>query len=74
MDPMKQGASFQESSSCVQISPLPITFKEVNGEKYFDTGFAMYVANEEEQGLYNLFFHNCPSYNEKVAVNFSVSF
>lgn len=71
MDSMNQGAS-----SCVQVAPLNITVNKINGEEYFDTSFAMFVANEDEEGLYNLFFHNCPNYNEKnekVLVNFTVS-
>ena len=51
-----------------------MTVKEVQGEKYYNTSFAMYVANEEEEGLYNLYFHNCPNYKQKVEVDFSVSF
>lgn len=36
----------------------------------------MYVASEDEEGLYNLYFHSCPNYgddNKKVALDFTVS-
>lgn len=41
---------------------LPI-FKETrNGFDYYNTSFAMYVATDREQGLYNIFFHSCPQH------------
>ncbi|XP_047543710.1 protein GPR107 [Vanessa atalanta] len=39
---------------------LPITKETRNGFDYYNTSFAMYVASEKEEGLYNLYFHNCP--------------
>lgn len=69
---MKLGNGYLETSACLQT--LPMTRKEVNGEKYYNTSFAMYVANEEEEGLYNLYFHSCPNYNQhRVSVDFSVN-
>lgn len=63
------------ASACVQLSPLEMTATGVGEERSYNAGFAMYVANEEEQGRYNLFFHNCPNYdNGKVSVNFTVKF
>lgn len=35
----------------------------------------MYVASEEEEGLYNLYFHNCQNYDnnmEPLLVDFTV--
>ena len=35
----------------------------------------MYVANEDEEGLYNLYFHNCQNYDnnkEPLLVDFTV--
>ncbi|XP_014225374.1 protein GPR107 isoform X1 [Trichogramma pretiosum] len=66
----KSGTNNQETSACVLT--LPMTVKEVQGEKLYNTSFAMYVANEEEEGLYNLYFHNCPNYNRRVTVDFSM--
>ncbi|KAL4717442.1 hypothetical protein ACJJTC_000591 [Scirpophaga incertulas] len=31
-----------------------------NGFDYYNTSFALLVASEKEEGLYNLYFHNCP--------------
>ncbi|XP_045458260.1 protein GPR107 [Melitaea cinxia] len=42
---------------------LPITKETRNGFDYYNTSFAMYVASEKEEGLYNLYFHNCPLEN-----------
>ncbi|XP_050683172.1 protein GPR107 [Leptidea sinapis] len=39
---------------------LPITKETRNGFDYYNTSFAMYVASDKEEGLYNLYFHNCP--------------
>ncbi|KAJ8682091.1 hypothetical protein QAD02_017883 [Eretmocerus hayati] len=60
----------QEVSSCVQN--LSMTTKQVGGIKYYNTSFAMYVASEDEEGLYKLYLHNCPSSKRKVAVDFSI--
>ncbi|XP_075990677.1 protein GPR107 [Anticarsia gemmatalis] len=40
---------------------LPITKETRNGFDYYNTSFALYVATHDEQGLYNLYFNNCPS-------------
>ncbi|XP_045510438.1 protein GPR107 [Colias croceus] len=39
---------------------LPITKETRDGFDYYNTSFAMYVASDKEEGLYNLYFHNCP--------------
>lgn len=37
------------------------------------TQFIMYIT-EQEEGLYNLYFHSCPNYNRELfALNFVVS-
>lgn len=60
-----------ESNVCSRLR-LPITMEVTKGEKTYNTSFAMYVASEEEEGLYNLYFHNCPKYKTSVAVDFTV--
>jgi len=45
------------------------------GERLYNTSFVMYVASEEEEGLYNLYFHNCRNYDnnkEPLLVDFTV--
>ncbi|XP_060809549.1 protein GPR107 [Amyelois transitella] len=39
---------------------LPITKTMHNGFQYYNTSFAMHVASAKEEGLYSLYFHNCP--------------
>lgn len=62
-----------ESSVCSRLK-LPMTVQTVKNEKYYGTSFTMYVASEEEEGLYNLYFHNCPNYkyDSQVALDFSI--
>lgn len=59
---------------CADIK-LPIDVKTINNEKYFNTTFSMYVINEDEVGLYNLFFHSCPNYDYEnpTYIDFTVS-
>ncbi|XP_022833084.1 protein GPR107 [Spodoptera litura] len=40
---------------------LPITKETRNGFDYYNTSFALYVATDQEEGLYNLYFNNCPN-------------
>lgn len=40
---------------------LPMTKETLNGFDYYNTSFALYVASVKEEGLYNLYFSNCPS-------------
>ncbi|XP_046827392.1 protein GPR107 isoform X2 [Vespa crabro] len=65
-----------ESNSCAYLAqaPLPMTMETIKGKIYYNTSFAMYVANKEEEGLYNLYFHNCPNYkgDTQVAVDFTI--
>ncbi|XP_043790956.1 protein GPR107 isoform X2 [Apis laboriosa] len=64
--------SRSESSAC--SLNLSMTVQIVKGERYYNTSFAMYVASEEEEGLYNLHFHNCPNYkyDSQVALDFTI--
>lgn len=64
--------SRSESSAC--SLNLSMTVQIIKGERYYNTSFAMYVASEEEEGLYNLHFHNCPNYkyDSQVALDFTV--
>lgn len=62
-----------KSTSCLH-DKLPIKIDTIDGEKYIHTSFAMYVMNNDEEGLYNLFFHSCPNYKYETRryVNFTV--
>ncbi|XP_030027782.1 protein GPR107 [Manduca sexta] len=55
-----------EEEKCY-TSPLPITKETRNGFDYYNTSFALYVATKEEEGLYNLYFNNCPHTSEGTA-------
>lgn len=63
------------STNCNQIK-LGIKRIIINKEKYYNTSFVMHIVTKEEEGLYNLYFHNCPNYNYQrmpVSVDFTVS-
>ncbi|CAG9558483.1 unnamed protein product [Danaus chrysippus] len=51
---------------------LPITKDTRDGYDYYNTSFAMYVASDKEEGLYNLYFHNCPREDTGVATPINV--
>uniref|UniRef100_A0A1A9X5J6 GOST seven transmembrane domain-containing protein n=1 Tax=Glossina brevipalpis TaxID=37001 RepID=A0A1A9X5J6_9MUSC len=50
---------------------LPLTKTNINGINYYNMSFSMFVANIHEEGLYNLYFHDCPNYH---GANKQVSF
>lgn len=51
---------------------LPIVEGTNAGVTYFNTNFVVSVQSEDDEGLYNLYFHNCPNYKDgsPVALNF----
>ncbi|XP_050590843.1 protein GPR107 isoform X2 [Bombus affinis] len=57
-----------------QATSFAMTVQTVKGEKYYNTSFSMYIASAGEQGLYNLYFHNCQNYkyDSQVALDFTV--
>ncbi|KAK0180608.1 hypothetical protein PV327_002973 [Microctonus hyperodae] len=63
----------KKSTSCIH-DKLPIKIDTIDGENYIQTSFVMYVMNNDEEGLYNLFFHSCPNYNYETRrfVNFTI--
>ncbi|KAL6253625.1 hypothetical protein P5V15_012340 [Pogonomyrmex californicus] len=64
-----------DSNACSHLK-LPMTVETTSkGERSYNTSFVMYVASEEEEGLYNLYFHNCQNYDnnkEPLLVDFTV--
>lgn len=65
--------SRSEGSGCSRVT-LPMTVQTIKGEKYYNTSFSVYVGKKEEEGLYNLYFHNCPNYKyeSQVELDFTV--
>lgn len=62
-----------EGGSCSRYK-LPMTVETIKGQKYYNASFLMRVTNDEEEGLYNLYFHSCPNYRWEtpVAIDFTV--
>lgn len=64
-----------DSNACSRLR-LPMTMETTpKGERLYNTSLVMYVASEEEEGLYNLYFHNCQNYDnnkEPLLVDFTV--
>lgn len=64
-----------ESNACSHLR-LPMMMETTSkGERSYNTSFVMYVASEEEEGLYNLYFHNCQNYEnnmEPLLMDFTV--
>lgn len=67
-------ASSTPAGGCVQQS-FNLTVHTVQNENYYNATFAMRVASESDEGLYNLYFHNCENYKEgtKVSLDFTIS-
>ncbi|XP_023295204.2 protein GPR107 [Lucilia cuprina] len=42
---------------------LPLTRTNVDGVNYYNMSFSMFVGSLREEGLYNLYFHNCENYH-----------
>lgn len=61
-------ASLNDHSPCIEHR-FPITVETKNEKDYFSTNFAIYVMSESEEGLYNLYFHNCPNYRPQQSVS-----
>lgn len=59
----------KESNAC---SSLNISMT-VDANQYYNTNFVISIVSQEEEGLYNLYFHSCPNYkDEGVFVDFTV--
>ncbi|PSN53305.1 Protein GPR107 [Blattella germanica] len=68
--------SSTESSGCAEFVNvhLPMNVTETSEGKFFNANFVVYVASENNEGLYNLYFHNCPNYKDgkNVALAFTM--
>ncbi|XP_043286236.1 protein GPR107 isoform X2 [Venturia canescens] len=62
-----------DGGSCSRYK-LPMTVETIKGQKYYNASFSMKVTNDEEEGLYNLYFHSCPNYRWEtpVAIDFTM--
>ena len=62
----------------LQLSPPASASKKGQEEApgFFNTSFFIYIANEKEEGLYSLYFHNCHNYqggsSDKVLASFVI--
>ncbi|XP_063698631.1 protein GPR107 [Culicoides brevitarsis] len=49
-------------SSGIKYEPIPMVARPDGPFVYYSFNFTMYVDNKLQEGLYNLYFHNCPNY------------
>ncbi|KAK5640013.1 hypothetical protein RI129_010824 [Pyrocoelia pectoralis] len=62
------------SNPCGKLR-LPISIQhDGKGAPSFNTSFVMSILSSTEEGLYNLYFYNCPNYdsNKQVSLNFRI--
>lgn len=62
------------ANSCSKLR-LPISIQhDGKGPPSFNTSFVMRILSSAEEGLYNLYFYNCPNYasNKQVNLNFRI--
>ncbi|XP_061395344.1 protein GPR107 [Musca vetustissima] len=52
----------QQNAFCNNMA-LPLTKTTIDGVNYYNMSFSMFVATLHEEGLYNLYFHNCENYH-----------
>lgn len=50
-------------NGCSQVTTLPLKFHRQGDIDYYSFQFILFIASEQEEGLYNLYFHSCPNYN-----------
>ena len=62
------------NGKCSDLS-IPLNVTKKDGKIFYNTSFVIYVANEKEEGLYSLYYHNCHNYHRDrrpVSVDFTV--
>lgn len=52
---------------------MPLIRKTINGINYYNFTFSMFVTTQRDEGLYNLYFHACPNYDQPKMLSFNVS-
>lgn len=61
---------------CPKLEKLKLHINRTTTDEvtYFNTSFVVYVESEDDEGLYNLYFHNCQNYKDDspVALNFNL--
>ncbi|KAJ3662724.1 hypothetical protein Zmor_007056 [Zophobas morio] len=62
----------KDADHCNNLN-FDITSEIINGKTYYNARFTLSVATVAEEGLYNLYFHNCPYYHSgtEVSVDFT---
>ena len=66
-----------DSNGCRDVNLRLDRTVNAKGELFFNTSFFLYIANEKEEGLYSLYFHNCHNYDssgDKVSFPFKFAF
>ncbi|XP_069700943.1 protein GPR107 [Periplaneta americana] len=62
--------SVRDSGNICQEIQLPvIEWTASDNSRYYNTNFVVYVAAESDEGLYNLYFYNCPNYKDGIPVS-----
>lgn len=73
-------SDIQETKNFRQAQPdlcknytMPLIKETINGINYYNFTFSMFVTTQHDEGLYNLYFHACPNYEQPKILSFNVS-
>lgn len=73
-------SDLQETKNFRQAQPdlcknytMPLIKETINGINYYNFTFSMFVTTQHDEGLYNLYFHACPNYEQPKILSFNVS-
>ncbi|KAK9885903.1 hypothetical protein WA026_013777 [Henosepilachna vigintioctopunctata] len=72
---VKEQRKKREAKTSCENYDFEISAQTIDKVTYYSTNFTISISTIEEEGLYNLYFYNCPNYdsNQEVSVDFTIT-